>query len=881
MKTSHLPILTLFLLLTLAFQAKSTILNVPDDFETIQGAIDESEDGDTVLVHPGEYVENINFGGRAITVASLILTTGNEAYIDSTIINGDENGSVVRFDHEEGENSILTGFTLTNGSGSQDIERDICGGGIHCLRASPTLKHLIIRGNSTEFGGGVFFQYSSPKLDFIGIYDNYASVSGGGLYCSRQGTEPVISNTIIHHNRSERWAGGVMCFLGARPIFERVTIADNTAGGNGGGLVSNTSTGLDDGNYISLMNSIFWANEPNQIAIGTQHVSGGDSIIFSFSDIADGRDAINPNGARLVWLNGNIDEDPQFVDPDEGDFHLTARSPCIDAGDPDSSEDPDGTRADMGAFPFFQGNLIEGYVLDAENDEPLDSTRVSSSFGVTTFTDTSGFWRISPARMFPFDITASLEGYIDSTLHEIQLEIFDTLEVTFGLLHSEFTPTEEEFATVLNTGDSTSFDFSICNMGNGLLNWQAKKRLAGEGGADPWELRRSIDASEVTGDERLQGVVFAEDRFYLCGANIVGRRDSTNMIWILNREGVLVDSFKQLGTGTYGMRDLAWDGELIWGSGESIVYGFTTEGDSITSFEGPYAPNSLIAWDSDREVLWVGRKTSNIMHAYNRDGEENEVLRLDQKGFRIYGLAYYADDPDNYNLYILNSPDNRTQIVHKMNSVTGDTMLVSILNPEGGGSPGGCFISNQYDPRSWVFMSIANDHDGDRIDLWQVEGNTSWMILEPVGGDVEAEASQDMVLSVFTEGLTIDFWEAELVFNHNAAGGETILPVNLTIEPSEVELAETIVPVEFGIADVYPNPFNSKVSIRFTVERSSKTVLKVWDLSGREVATLYNGVSAAGQYKVVWNAEELPSGIYLLHLESGTDTESVRVVLLK
>ena len=53
--------------------AWSEIIHVPEDFETIQGAINESEDGDTVLVQPGEYVENIDFDGKDITVASLQL----------------------------------------------------------------------------------------------------------------------------------------------------------------------------------------------------------------------------------------------------------------------------------------------------------------------------------------------------------------------------------------------------------------------------------------------------------------------------------------------------------------------------------------------------------------------------------------------------------------------------------------------------------------------------------------------------------------------------------------------------------------------------------------------------------------------------------------
>ena len=117
MRVMTIHILAALLTLLLAFNLEARIIDVPDDFETIQGGIEAADDGDTVLVHPGTYVENINFLGKAITVASLFLTTGDTAYIDSTVIDGNANGhSVVVFCNEETEDAILTGFTIQNGS---------------------------------------------------------------------------------------------------------------------------------------------------------------------------------------------------------------------------------------------------------------------------------------------------------------------------------------------------------------------------------------------------------------------------------------------------------------------------------------------------------------------------------------------------------------------------------------------------------------------------------------------------------------------------------------------------------------------------------------------------------------------------------------------
>ncbi|MCK4695496.1 MAG: hypothetical protein KAT74_07025, partial [Candidatus Cloacimonetes bacterium] len=88
----------------------------------------------TVLVQPGTYVENINFNGKSITVGSLFLTTQDTSYISSTIIDGNDNGSVVTFESQEDSTTVLSGFTITNGLASDSPLNK--GGGIKCLPGS-------------------------------------------------------------------------------------------------------------------------------------------------------------------------------------------------------------------------------------------------------------------------------------------------------------------------------------------------------------------------------------------------------------------------------------------------------------------------------------------------------------------------------------------------------------------------------------------------------------------------------------------------------------------------------------------------------------------------------------------------------------------------
>ncbi len=299
-----------------------TLHNVPDDYQTIQAAVDASVSGDTVLVQPGTYVETVNFKGKDITVGSLFLNTGDQAYIESTIIDGNRNGSVVRFDSGETNNALLTGFTIRNGSGSIDAENDISGGGIHCHNASPRLNYLKIVNNNAWYAAGIYCELGSDAIiDHCLITNNVAAIAGGGMDC-----------------------------YAASPTMSNCTIADNQAI-RGGGLY------LFDGCNLTITNSIFWNNAPQELLYSLSGVP--DTVIFQYTDIMGGERRVNThrNGA-VIWGEGNIDQDPRFVAPEEGDYSLSEGSPCQDAGNPGDTRDPDDTWIDMGALysPYERDN---------------------------------------------------------------------------------------------------------------------------------------------------------------------------------------------------------------------------------------------------------------------------------------------------------------------------------------------------------------------------------------------------------------------------------------------------------------------------------------------------------------------------------------------
>jgi len=225
-----------FIGLALTASAQTTWY-VPDDFPTIKQAIADPSvvHHDTIIVRPGTYVENFDFFGKAITLKS-------ERGPEETFIDGNQSGSVIIFQSLEGPDTVLDGFTITNGSGTYIQPGSYyCGGGILCRMASPTIRNNIITENSTYAGGGGgigCLEDSAPCIQNNIIRDNettgYYDSFGGGILCSD--SRPDITNNIIIDNYAFFEGGGVACRFNAKPLILDNLIEDNRTSGDGGGI---------------------------------------------------------------------------------------------------------------------------------------------------------------------------------------------------------------------------------------------------------------------------------------------------------------------------------------------------------------------------------------------------------------------------------------------------------------------------------------------------------------------------------------------------------------------------------------------------------------------------------------------------------------------
>ncbi|NOZ76051.1 MAG: DUF1573 domain-containing protein, partial [FCB group bacterium] len=341
---------------------------------TIQRGIDMVNAGDTVLVHPGKYIENINFLGKDIVVIS---TDGQ----DTTIIDGNQKGSVVTFNSGETLAAVLSGFTITNGLTNQN------GGGIYCDWSSPTIENCTIKGNTADSGGGITIINGNPTLFNLFIRENTAVAWGGGIQISSI-YAITIDHCIIYGNNAAN--GGGIHIWGGHSVTIKSSEISNNNGAEGiffngqvavdiinSTIVYNSGVGLRledglEGDNIqtpNIVNSIIYGNTGQQIYSGVE-----DILSISYSDIADS-----------AWAGtGNINIDPRFVDAANNDYNLRSNSPCIDAGDPSSDLDPDSSIADMGAYYYDQSGqplLVKSVVSTPSSD------RIKLSWNSSTESD--------------------------------------------------------------------------------------------------------------------------------------------------------------------------------------------------------------------------------------------------------------------------------------------------------------------------------------------------------------------------------------------------------------------------------------------------------------------------------------------------------------
>ncbi len=336
------------------------IINIPSDYSTIQAGIDSAQVEDTVLVAPGTYVENIDFHGKKLTVASNFLYSQDRTDIQNTIIDGNGDSSVVSIENSEPEGTILIGFTIQNGLGTGGWP-DVRGGGIHTNgSARPTIKHCIIHSNETtgssNRGAGIYASSQFTHISNCEIYNN-TGLYGSGITIGNGAIGTIVDSCSIYNNDSYY---ALMINYSQFVVINRTIIHNNPQTGirNYGtdsvtvmhSIIANNGdmgiTNQANNSQLYLFNSFVGYNQGEDI---DQDTSRTDNWVEAqYSNLIGGTDSL--------WFGiGCIDTIPEFADTSSYDFSLLSNSPMIDMGDPSLQNDPDGTIADIGVHYFDQG----------------------------------------------------------------------------------------------------------------------------------------------------------------------------------------------------------------------------------------------------------------------------------------------------------------------------------------------------------------------------------------------------------------------------------------------------------------------------------------------------------------------------------------------
>ena len=433
---------------------------------------------------------------------------------------------------------------------------------------------------------------------------------------------------------------------------------------------------------------------------------------------------------------------------------------------------------------------ITGTVTDAANDEPVEGAFIElDRYIIGVHSDEEGNYTLSDLPPGEYELTFIAPDYLP-TIETVEVGEND-IELNVELFFAECTPSRDNFFMELEPDMSHEFDFEITNGGNGSLTFTVERRLLGGANAEPWELRESVNVENVIQDDMLNGAVFANGYFFISGGN---NGEDVSKIYMINTDSEQVDEFDQFVESRYGMRDLAYDGNLIWGADDGTLYGFTTEGELEREFNCPVDIECRsLTCDTENQVLLAADIASNI-YAIDLEGDLVENYERPEE-LRIYGLGFWQDDPDGYPLYAFCRGDSTDLQVNKINLDNGEYMMVIEMNVEGG-RPGGIHISNLYDICSWVFISVVQNPD--RLNIWQLATNREWFRVEPVEGVIEAEQSGDFTLTLDATDLQIDnTLEGEVVFRHDGVGAETVLDVRLGVVEGEVHTTRDI-PMEIG-----------------------------------------------------------------------------------
>jgi hypothetical protein len=823
---------------------------------TIQEQIDAAVEGEIVLVYPGTYVENINFNGKNITLRS---TNGPEV----TIIDGNENGSTVTF--ASGETSaVLNGFTITNGSGTLNDSGHHVGGGIACrYNSTPTLMNLIIEGNNavgdSAMGGGIlcsmgsdahiqdviirnneadyaggFCAYeASPTMERVEVYGNHARVTGGGLTfwtsASRVDELQVYDNTAFYS------AAGIWVHNFATPIFNQVTVTGNACTYSNTSYITAGGMGISGGSAATLINSILWDNYP--IEIEFYNLMATNQVGVYASDIKGGEAAIETNeNGTITWGLGNINQDPEFIAPDDGNLILGDASPCIDAGTPRLLVGAD-TLIDMSHPEYWGVNPDMGAW---ESPRPIMVLEVPGAFT---------------------SIQAAIDYAIDG----------DTIVVAAGTYYENINYLGKDIVLVSESGpELTIIDGSLEDTATVLIvNGESRSAV--------------LDGFTIQGGSGFDKYGTASNERYGGGICVRFVSSATLKHLIITNNSVPNGPEPSAGGGIA----VAFESDLL--VEDILVHNNTANyGAGFFSYHAFPELNNVTFRDNHAAGCGGGAgfetSTPIINHILVYDNIADKggggFFFVKESEAVINQATIYGNDGVLGGGGILAIDDNDLYLV---NSICWDNAPNQIE-------------SYIYVPENWILshIGIANSNvQGGALDLVLQLGGLMFyennlledpLFIHPELGDFSLTESSPCI----DVGIANYVWNSETLIDLSSDEYIGLAPDMGAYEyDGTVSTASSpTVPLNYVLHQNYPNPFNPITTIQYSLPEAGSIKLTVFDVTGREVISLEEQARLSGNHEVQWNGQDrwgnqVSTGVYFARLQAGDFSQTIKMLYLK
>ena len=819
----------------------ATIINVPGDCPTIQAGIDSSSDGDTVLVQPDTYYENINFDGHNIVLGSLLVTTGDTSWIPLTIIDGNDSGSVVTIENGEDSTTVLSGFTVQNGFG--------LGGGIHCSDSDPVIRNNIITNNTSRDpmgrrGGGIYCINSDLRIEHNMISQNSVAnngCKGAGIYCEY--SNPVVVNNIIVDNTvslsNGSQGGGIYLAHSAAFIVDNYISGNSSVGGSGiccsfaaGTIISNNvisyNYGQGSGGGINCgFSNIVISN--NRI-IGNSVIGGGAGIYCHISSPLIRNNVISNNSASASGGGIKIDS----CDP----IMIVNNTVCSNTASSGSG--------------IWCGSLVNASLRNSivrDNIYCYQNSHIDISYS-----NILGNWpgvgniNVDPLFRYPtngdFHLMAIECGdSIDSPCIDVgDLHLLDSLlDCSWGL-----GTLRSDMGAYGGGGDSISpmtinipGDFSTIQAGINA-SWDGDTVLV-----QPGTYFENIDLS---GHDIILGSMFlcTGDQSYIASTIIDG-----------NSDGSVVDFYGYQNISPTIIGFTITNGNNPYGGGIYCAYSSPKIfWNSITGNHGSYYGGGIYCVGSS---LIIGRNTINGNYGNNGGGISCRTSSLTiinntiSENLASTGGGLHGRDNCTYTImntvFWANSASNFPEIY-----IQSGSPMIEYCDIQGGWEGVG---NIDIDPN-------FRDPENDNFHL----------IAVVCGDSVDSPCIDAGRPDIWDDSLDCDWGLGTTRSDMGAYGGNDSMQVGVEIETPTI-------PTEFSLSQNYPNPFNASTVLRYSLPQPGVVKLVVYNVLGRKVGTVFEGVKQAGTHSAVWDAGDVSSGIYFAVLSSGGRSMTIKMLLIK